>query len=167
MASAPSQTSLTPAHSAAPFVAYRQVEFAQTDMAGIVHFANFYRWMEEAEHEFFRAHGLKIMERQAHGPYIGWPRVSCSCRYEAPAKHGDKIEIRVSVERVGFKSVSFHHEIWSGGRRLATGKMKIACCLCHADGTLVSIEIPAEFRTVFEAAVSPPAASDQAAANTP
>ena len=27
-------------------------------MAGIVHFANFYRWMEETEHEYFRSLGL-------------------------------------------------------------------------------------------------------------
>lgn len=138
-----------------PFVAHRKVEFAQTDMAGIVHFANFYRWMEEAEHDFFRVHGLKIMERQNHGPYIGWPRVSCSCRYEAPAHHEDPIEIHVSVERVGFKSVTFAHEIRTNGRRLARGTMKIACCLCHPDGTLVSIEIPDEYRKVFEAAVGP------------
>lgn len=135
------------------FIARRRVEFAQTDMAGIVHFANFYRWMEEAEHDFFRSHGLKIMERQAQGPYIGWPRVSASCHYEAPARHEDEIEIRVSVERVGFKSVSFLHEIFSGERRLAYGRMKIACCLCHHDGTLISIEIPAEYRRAFESVV--------------
>lgn len=137
------------------FIARRRVEFAQTDMAGIVHFANFYRWMEEAEHDFFRSHGLQIMERQAHGPYIGWPRVSCSCHYEAPARHEDEIEIRVSVERVGFKSVSFLHEIYCGERRLAHGRMKIACCLCHHDGTLVSIEIPPEFRAAFESVALP------------
>ena len=34
------------------------VEFSQTDMAGIVHFANFFRMMESTEHEFFRTIGL-------------------------------------------------------------------------------------------------------------
>ena len=32
----------------------RRVEFADTDMAGIVHFASFFRFMESAEHDFLR-----------------------------------------------------------------------------------------------------------------
>ena len=32
----------------------RQVEFSETDMAGIAHFTNFFRFMEAAEHAFFR-----------------------------------------------------------------------------------------------------------------
>lgn len=57
----------------AQFTTRRRVEFSETDMAGIVHFANFYRWMEEAEHDFFRSLGLSIMVRQEDGSYIGWP----------------------------------------------------------------------------------------------
>ena len=36
------------------FTYSRRIQFSDTDMAGIVHFANFYRFMEEAEHEMFR-----------------------------------------------------------------------------------------------------------------
>ena len=35
----------------------RRVEFAETDMAGIVHFSNFFRMMEATEHAFFRSLG--------------------------------------------------------------------------------------------------------------
>jgi acyl-CoA thioester hydrolase len=35
----------------------RRVEFSETDMAGIVHYSNFFRYMEAAEHEFFRSLG--------------------------------------------------------------------------------------------------------------
>ena len=34
------------------FVMRRRVEFIDTDMAGIVHFATYFRYMETAEHEF-------------------------------------------------------------------------------------------------------------------
>lgn len=133
-----------------PFVTHRRVAFSETDMAGIVHFANFYRWMEETEHEFFRSRGLRIMEQQADGTYIGWPRVSATCHYEAPAHYEDEIEARLLVERVGYKSLTFLIEFWLGDKRLAYGRMKTACCICRANGTLQSIEIPANYRSQVE-----------------
>ena len=47
----------------AQFVTTRRVEFADTDMAGIIHFANYYRYMEEAEHTFIRSLGLSVGDR--------------------------------------------------------------------------------------------------------
>ena len=63
----------------------RQVEFAETDMAGIMHFANFYRWMENVEHEFFRSMGLSI-HTELDGQHIGWPRLESICKFKRPLK---------------------------------------------------------------------------------
>lgn len=131
------------------FITQRRVEFANTDMAGIVHFANFYRWMEEAEHEYFRSLGLTIMQKQADGSYIGWPRVSAACHFEAPAYHEDLLEIRLRVERIGFKSLTFYVEFYRDEKRLAYGRMKTACCLCGLETGLKSIEIPASYRDMI------------------
>lgn len=128
------------------FIVRKRVEFSDTDMAGIVHFAVFYRWMEQAEHEYLRSLGLRIMEKQADGTYIGWPRVSANCHFHAPAHYEDELEIRLQVERIGVKSLTYVMEFWRGATRLATGRMKAACCICRPDGTLTSIEIPASFR---------------------
>ncbi len=43
---------------ATPFCYRRLVQFAETDMGGIVHFSNFFRYMEEAEHAMLRSFGL-------------------------------------------------------------------------------------------------------------
>ena len=124
------------------FVAQRRVEFSQTDMAGIVHFANFYKWMEEVEHDYFRSLDLSIMQKQPDGTYIGWPRVSASCHFHAPARYEDMIDVHLRVERIGVKSLTFEIEFYRDGLKLATGRMKSACCICRPDGTLTSIEIP-------------------------
>jgi YbgC/YbaW family acyl-CoA thioester hydrolase len=137
-----------------PFVSHRRVEFSQTDMAGIVHFANYYKWMEEIEHDFFRSLGLKIMQRQADGTSIGWPRVNASCHFQAPAHYEDEIESRLTLDRIGLKSLSFSIEFWRDGVRLAYGRMKSACCLCYSDGSLTSIEIPPPVREQLEGALS-------------
>lgn len=134
----------------ATFITQRRVEFANTDMAGIVHFANFYRWMEEAEHAYFRSLELRIMEKQEDGTYIGWPRVSASCHFESPAYYEDILDVHLNVERVGFKSLTFLIEFYRGEKRIAYGRMKTACCICGLDTGLVSIEIPASYRNLIE-----------------
>lgn len=131
------------------FHSLRRVEFSQTDMAGIVHFANFYKWMEEVEHDFFRSLGLTIMERQPDGTYIGWPRVSADCHFQAPARYEDEITVKLRVERIGVKSLTFFIEFWRGETKLAIGRMKSACCICRPDGTLSSIPIPEKYRAVI------------------
>jgi len=42
------------------FKAVRRVEFSDTDTAGIMHYSNYFRFMETAEHGFFRSLGLSI-----------------------------------------------------------------------------------------------------------
>ncbi|MEQ2009187.1 MAG: acyl-CoA thioesterase, partial [Limisphaerales bacterium] len=46
---------------ASEFKALRRVEFSETDMAGIVHYSNFFKYMETAEHAFFRSLGFSII----------------------------------------------------------------------------------------------------------
>ncbi|MCX7423432.1 MAG: thioesterase family protein [Planctomycetia bacterium] len=129
----------------AQFTSTQRVGFADTDMAGIIHFANYYRYMEDAEHAFFRSLGLSIMQKQPGGAVIGWPRVSASCSFEAPAYFEDELEVRLSVIRKGVKSLTFEIEFWRGETRLAHGRLKTVCCLCRAHEPLVSIAIPAEY----------------------
>lgn len=133
----------------AQFVTQRRVEFSHTDMAGIMHFSNYYFYMEEAEHEFFRSLGLSIMKKQSDDVVIGWPRVSANCTFEAPARFEDVLDVHVNVERKGVKSLTIRYEFFRGETRVAHGRMKTACCLCRHDAPLESIPIPPEYDSVI------------------
>ncbi|HEX4589290.1 MAG TPA: thioesterase family protein [Gemmataceae bacterium] len=128
----------------------RRVEFHETDMAGIVHFSNFFRYMEFAEVEFLRAKGLSVAWREAHGERIGFPRVSAACDYRRPVRFDDVMEIAVKVARIGDKSVTYEFDFTCRGEEIAHGKVTAAYCVKHPDGTLEAIEIPAELRTKLE-----------------
>jgi YbgC/YbaW family acyl-CoA thioester hydrolase len=128
----------------------RRIEFCETDMAGIVHFANFYIFMEQAEHEMFRTLGLKLIDRQDDGTVISWPRVSASCSFNAPARFEDVLDVSVSVKRIGVKSVTFGIEFHRGETRIAHGQLKTVCCHFGRDDTMQSIEIPAQYRKKLE-----------------
>jgi YbgC/YbaW family acyl-CoA thioester hydrolase len=126
----------------------RRIEFADTDMAGIVHFANFFRFMEAAEVEFLRSRGLSVVVHLA-GQKISFPRVSASCDYLRPARFEDLLEITVNVEKIGTKSVTYGFEFFRDGELLARGQVSSVCC--RVDGRqLESIEIPAAIRQKIE-----------------
>jgi YbgC/YbaW family acyl-CoA thioester hydrolase len=126
----------------AQFTTTRRVEFADTDAAGILHFASFYRYMEEAEHAFFRSLGLSVMLREPDGSALGWPRVNASCTFEVPAYFEDVLEIRMNVVRKGLKSLTMQFEIWRDETRIAHGSLTTVCCLCRPGLPLISVPIP-------------------------
>ena len=68
----------------------RLVEFADTDMAGILHFSNFFRYMEATEHEFFRSLGLSVHSNSPDGTW-GAARVQAECDYSAPLRYEDVV----------------------------------------------------------------------------
>ena len=132
------------------FETSRRVEFCETDMAGIVHFSNFYRWMEQAEHEFFRSLGLTIVNPQADGITFGWPRVSASCRFESPARYEDVLKITLTVQRIGVKSLTYDVRFTIDGRPVANGTMKTVCCAMGRNLPLRSVVIPEEYTSKIE-----------------
>lgn len=135
---------------ASEFRTRRRVEFADTDMAGIVHFANFFRFMEAAEVEFLRSRGLSV-SLPWEGQRLGFPRVAASCDYVKPATFEDVLDVAVTVAKVGRKSVTYAFEFSKGGEVLARGQVSSVCCRVHDDHRLESIEIPASFRARLEA----------------
>ena len=128
------------------FIYRRRIQFAETDMAGIVHFSQYYKIMEETEHAFFRSLDLTIMHHQEDGSIVGWPRVSASCNFEAPIFFEDDIEVRLAVYRKGVKSVTYNFEFWRDATRLARGTMKTVCCHFAHGEKMKSIEIPPMYR---------------------
>ena len=131
------------------FTTTRRVQFNETDMAGIVHFVNFYVYMEQTEHEFFRALGLKVMNRQPDGSVISWPRVAASCSFDAPAYYDDLLEGRLEVGRGSVKSLTFKIEFWRDATRIAHGTLKTVCCRFRPGEKMKSIEIPPEYAAKF------------------
>ncbi len=125
-----------------PFQTSRLVEFHDTDMAGIMHFASFLIYMESAEHELYRSLGLSLHE-EVDGELISFPRVAVTCDYSSPARCEEILDIAVSVTRIGAKSISYEFRFTRAGTLLAIGKMTCVCCRVLHGQPPVSRPIPA------------------------
>jgi len=132
----------------------RRVEFSETDMAGIVHYSNFFRYMEAAEHEFFRSLGFSVVTRQVDPP-VGWPRVRAECDFKQPLRFEDEFEVHLLVVDKKSKSLSYQFRIrklnTESPVEVARGTLTVVC-VTHQGGKMKAVEIPEEISDRIEVA---------------
>lgn len=120
----------------------RRVQFAETDLAGVVHFSNYYRMMEEVEHAFWRSLGLSVKFGEGGG-YVSWPRVAASCSFIAPIFFEQELTLDLTISRRSQKSLEFRVKFKRDGQVVARGTMKTVCCAIQ-DTKFTAIAIPGE-----------------------
>ena len=113
-------------------------------MAGIVHFSNYFRYMEAAEHAFLRSLGILVHQAEP-GRIISWPRVHAECSYEAPLRFEDEVEVRLLVrsKRRSAITYEFHFCNRDSRERVACGSVTSVCVeIDPANGKMSPIAIP-------------------------
>ncbi|TLD70779.1 acyl-CoA thioesterase [Phragmitibacter flavus] len=139
------------------FIYTDRVQFADTDMAGIMHFANFFRFVERAEHAFFRSVDLSIVERREDLPdeeRVGWPRVHASCDYHAPLIFDDEVQVEIIIEEVRSKSLRYLFRVRKqDGSLCAQGHMAVVCVRKDRETRKMrAVDIPERIYSKIEAA---------------
>lgn len=123
----------------------RRVEFSETDLAGIVHYSNFFRYMEAAEHAFFRSLGFSIVTHQVEPP-VGWPRVRAECDFKQPLRFEDEVEIHLLVEEKKPKSLTYQFRLKkltaAAPVEVARGRITVVCVTRDARGKMSAASIP-------------------------
>ena len=137
------------------FKSVRTIEFSETDMAGIVHFSNYCKYMESAEHRFFQSIGFSIVTSNLDPP-IGWPRVHTSFDFKKPLRFEDKIEIHLLVAELRSKAITYQfrfNKLNGNDRELAaTGKLTVVCVSRSDDGEMKACNIPEAIASKIEPA---------------
>jgi len=131
------------------FVYERAVKFDDCDPAGIVFFANHFRFCHEAMEAFFdqlpiRYAGLIVVRK------TGFPAVQAHAEYKAPLAYGDTATIAVTLEHVGNASAQFHYEIVRARDATVAAICRTTCV--HTDlTTYASKPLPDDLRAHLEA----------------
>jgi YbgC/YbaW family acyl-CoA thioester hydrolase len=127
----------------------RRVNFYECDGAGIVHFSNYFRYMEEAEHGLWRDSGLSIARK---GLGVGFPRVAASFEYQRPLRFEDEIDIQVRIVSISNRSMKYTCTITRAGESIATGSATIVCVAQQPDGSMKAVPIPPAIAARFAVA---------------
>ena len=137
----------------AEFTTTHRVEFCETDSAGVMHFSNHFRVMEQVEHAFWRSLGMSVISiyDQTH---LSWPRKSASFEYYRPVRFEDEVQCRLEITNVGDRSVTYEVQFSCRGERVAKGTTTMVCCRMK-DHAFESVPIPADIRGKFEQTMGP------------
>jgi YbgC/YbaW family acyl-CoA thioester hydrolase len=130
------------------FVYHRRVQFPETDATGIVHFTNYFRYIEEAEHAMWRAAGLSIAPP---GAGIGWPRIGASFEYLKPLRFEDEFEVHLRVAARTKKTIRYDAELRKDGETIGTGSLTIICVSRRPGEPMRATDIPAEIAARLDA----------------
>ncbi|HKY30905.1 MAG TPA: thioesterase family protein [Candidatus Polarisedimenticolia bacterium] len=103
-----------------------RVRYPETDPMGVAHHTHFLVWFEIGRTELLREAGCPYAAMEADG--IMMPVIEATCRYLAPARYDDLIEVRTSLAEVSRATARFEYRVErpADGKTLATGSTRHA-----------------------------------------
>lgn len=125
------------------------VEFGDCDPARIVHYPNFFKWIDAASRHFFVAAGVPSWaELEAATGIIGTPLVDVSARFLRPATYGEEIAIESWIDEWRGKSFVMKHVIRRGNDILVEGQEIRIFARRHPDDPkrIQAVEAPERIR---------------------
>jgi acyl-CoA thioester hydrolase len=111
--------------------------YGDTDMMGVVYYANYFRYFEAGRTEFLRALGFQYQEFEKSG--FALPVVSASARYHSPARYDDDLTLETTLTEVRFSTVrmTYRLERVTDHCLIASGETRHACL--GPDGRVVRL----------------------------
>ena len=102
-----------------------RVYYEDTDLGGVVYYANYLKFMERARTEWLRALGFEQTAlARDHG--VVFVVSSLTIDYLKPAAFNDELTVTVELEKLGAGQIVLMQRIARGAEALATASVRIA-----------------------------------------
>jgi acyl-CoA thioester hydrolase len=97
-----------------------QVQWGDTDAAGIVFYPNYFRWFDHAALEFLRSLGQPLEMLKAQYQTV-LPVIEVGCRFQQPLRYGDPLTIETIATEVRTRTFRLEHRVWRGEEMTGIG----------------------------------------------
>lgn len=118
-----------------------RVYYEDTDLAGIVYYANYLKFIERGRSEWVRALGVdQVALKRDHGLVFAVRRVEAD--YLKPAKYDDELRVTTDLIAETGARIVLDQAVWRGNDKLFTATVTLACLT----ETGAAARLPAEIR---------------------
>ncbi|MGH9448914.1 MAG: acyl-CoA thioesterase [Terriglobia bacterium] len=88
-----------------------RVRYAETDQMGVVYYSNYLVWFEIGRTDFCHRHGFAYRQmEETDGLFI--MVAEARCRYKAPARYDDELEICTRLRAMRKRVLTFAYEVY-------------------------------------------------------
>lgn len=103
----------------------KRVYYHDTDCGGVVYYANYLKYMEEARTEYMRQRGIDLKKWADKGIMFVVRKVEID--YKFPARYGEILDIYTKVEEIRSVSLNFSQEMMFNNKVLVCAKTGLVC----------------------------------------
>lgn len=122
-----------------------RVYYEDTDLAGIVYYANYLKFIERARTEFVRSLGIdQTALKQRHGVVFAVRRLAAD--YLQPARFDDQLVVTTAVLKVTGARIVLHQAVWRGDEVLFDATVTLVALA----NTGAVARLPADIRLVLQ-----------------
>ncbi len=118
-----------------------KIYYHDTDCGGVVYYANYLKYLEEARTEFFEQRGVFIKELAKSEVLFVIARQEID--YKQPAFYADTLEVISNIADMSNVKIVFAHEIKNQNNQLICAAKTIMVCV---DGNIKPKAIPEELK---------------------
>ncbi|CCB85211.1 1,4-dihydroxy-2-naphthoyl-CoA hydrolase [Parachlamydia acanthamoebae UV-7] len=129
------------------YISHNKVRMHDTDMAGILYFPRQFRFAHDALEDWVESEGLGFNQVFHHEKFV-FVIVHAEADYLVSLQVGNKLEVHLTIERVGTSAFTVNYRIYKENQQLV-GTAKTVHVTLDAT-TRQKIEIPKKFREILE-----------------
>ncbi len=120
-----------------------RVYYEDTDLAGIVYYANYLKFIERARTEWVASLGVDQMALRARGGVVFAVR-RVEADYLRPAKFGDDLVVETKLQSLGGARIVLEQGIMRGGERIFAAVVTLVCLGDDGHAARLPVEVRAK-----------------------
>ncbi len=109
----------------ADFIIRKKIYYHDTDCGGVVYYANYLKYLEEARTEYLLLKGIELPKLAEKNVLFVVARVEIDYKY--PARYQDTITVSARVDEIKLSTVKFFQEVRKDDKTLASATTTLVC----------------------------------------
>ncbi|OGW54824.1 MAG: hypothetical protein A2Y81_12115 [Nitrospirae bacterium RBG_13_43_8] len=126
------------------FCTEKKIYYHDTDCGGVVYYANYLKYLEEARTEYFLSKGVDLQKLSNRGIWFVVARVEIE--YKTASRYQDTLRILTKIEKMKLSAIKFSHQVLKDDSTV----VQAYCTLICVGNDYKPVSLPEEVKNIIQ-----------------